>query len=395
MFAAGRIGMRHVEVIVRELDTPAARRLTPQRWAGAEERLAEWAALYTPGELADLARQLIDTLDEDGPGEDEHPPDPGNELRLSPRRDGSGGRIAGDLDAVLFATVATAVDALATPSTAEDTRPLPERQAHALAEVCRFTLDHDDDGPLPERGGERPHLNVLVRLDDLQHRARAAVLDFGGAITPEQLRLLCCEARVVPIVMGGKGRPLDIGRATRVIPDGLRRAVAARDRGCAHPGCGRTASWCDIHHVLPWEDGGATALDNLVMLCRFHHRSMHRPGWIVRIRAPDSRGTTRSPGHTPSAVAHEGTTRRCAARKVDQRHRAHRPSLCDAGPASYPFRRSASRAMLLPSAIRFDAGRFLTGRDQGPVRRVFHVKHVRVMPGRRCPVWISPCSRTT
>ena len=51
--------------------------------------------------------------------------------------------------------------------------------------------------------------------------------------------MLCCDAAVVPIVMNGQGQPLDVGRITRTIPDGLRRAVAARDRGCAHPGCGR------------------------------------------------------------------------------------------------------------------------------------------------------------
>ncbi|WP_214370068.1 DUF222 domain-containing protein [Pseudonocardia sp. H11422] len=188
------------------------------------------ACLYTPGQLAGLARQLITTLDEDGPGEDEDPPEKPNELLLTPFRDGSGGRIRGELDAVAFATIASAPDALSTPPTGEDTRPLPERKAHALAEICRFALDHGDDGPLPEAGGERPHLNVLVRRDDLRHRARAAVLDFGGAITAEQLRLLCCDARVVPIVMNGAGQPLDVGRLKRTVPDGLRRAVAARDR---------------------------------------------------------------------------------------------------------------------------------------------------------------------
>ncbi|MPZ67040.1 MAG: HNH endonuclease, partial [Pseudonocardiaceae bacterium] len=70
---------------------------------------------------------------------------------------------------------------------------------------------------------------------------------------------------------------------TRTIPDGLRRAVAARDRGCAHPGCGRPPSWCDVHHIHPWEDGGETKLSNCVMLCKLHHRLTHHSGWTVRI----------------------------------------------------------------------------------------------------------------
>ena len=130
--------------------------------------------------------------------------------------------------------------------------------------------------------GGRPHLNVLVRLEDLENRARAGCLDFGGTLSPESLRMLCCDAAVVPIVLDGKGQPLDVGRATRVIPDGLRRAVAARDGGCAR--CGRAASWCEVHHVVPWEQGGETKLSNLVMLCAAHHRQIHSTEWVVRIR---------------------------------------------------------------------------------------------------------------
>ena len=96
--------------------------------------------------------------------------------------------------------------------------------------------------------------------------------------------MLCCDAAAVPIVLNGAGQPLDVGRATRTIPDGLRRAVAARDKGCAHPGCGRPQSWCEIHHVHEWELGGETKLSNLVSLCRVHHRQIHFMEWVVRIR---------------------------------------------------------------------------------------------------------------
>ena len=139
-------------------------------------------------------------------------------------------------------------------------------------------LDHAD---VPFCGGRRPHLNVLVRLEDLENRARAGCLDFGGTLSPESLRMLCCDAAVVPIVLDGKGQPLDVGRATRVIPDGLRRAVAARDGGCAR--CGRPSSWCEVHHVLPWEQGGETSLANCVMVCRACHRLIHHAGWDVRL----------------------------------------------------------------------------------------------------------------
>ncbi|WP_232668285.1 HNH endonuclease signature motif containing protein, partial [Pseudonocardia sp. TRM90224] len=112
-------------------------------------------------------------------------------------------------------------------------------------------------------------------------RVRTAILDFGGAITTKDLRQLACNAAVIPIVMNSDSQPLDIGRSTRVIPDGMRRAVTDRDRGCAR--CGRPASWCDIHHVVEWQNGGPTEIDNLVMLCRMHHREIHASEWIVRM----------------------------------------------------------------------------------------------------------------
>ena len=193
-----------------------------------------------------------------------------------------GGKLVGRFeDAAVFDAIAAVLDAKAAPLTADDPRCAAQRQADALAEVCGFVLDHGD---VPEVGGRRPHLNVLVRLEDLEYRCRAAVLDFGGTLTPGALRMLACDAGVVPVVLGGKGQPLDVGRLTRTIPDGLRRAVAARGGGCEYPGCGRPPSWCEVHHVIPWQDGGETALRNLVMVCRAHHRLLHHSDWIVRLR---------------------------------------------------------------------------------------------------------------
>ena len=159
-------------------------------------------------------------------------------------------------------------------------RNAAQRQADALADVCGFVLDHGD---LPESGGRRPHLNVLVRLEDLENRCRSALLDFGGTLTPGALRMLACDAAVVPVVMGAKGQPLDVGRATRTIPDGLRRAVAARGGGCEYPGCGRPPSWCEVHHIVPWQEGGETAIHNSVMICRVHHRLLHHSEWVVQL----------------------------------------------------------------------------------------------------------------
>jgi 5-methylcytosine-specific restriction protein A len=280
-FERGEASLRHVDVAARVLATSAAARLTPEQWAGAEEQIAARTTDYTPSELHAWGTALVEALDQDGAEPDDRPPPQVNELFLTRLATG-GGKVKGRFDdAAMFDAIAAVIDAKAKPLTGDDDRSAGQRQAEALADVCGYVLDHGD---VPESGGYRPHVNVLVRLEDLENRARAACLDFGGTLSPESLRMLCCDAAVVPIVTDGAGQPLDVGRATRTIPDGLRRAVAARDRGCAHPGCDRPPSWCECHHIVPWECGGETKLSNLAMLCRVHHRQIHSTEWICRIR---------------------------------------------------------------------------------------------------------------
>jgi hypothetical protein len=85
---------------------------------------------------------------------------------------------------------------------------------------------------------------------------------------------------------GPDGSVLDVGRKTRTIPTAIRRALEARDGRCRFPGC--TARRCDAHHVEHWVDGGATALDNLVLVCRRHHRLVHEGGWNIELTAGEA-----------------------------------------------------------------------------------------------------------
>lgn len=281
VFATGEAGLRHVEVIARVLDSAPARRLDPQTWAGAEVQLADKAAVYTPSELHTWGTQLVEILDQDGAEPDDSPRPQINEVRLSRFRTRPGGKLTGRFDdAAMFDAIAAVVDAGAAPRDVDDQRSVPERQAEALAEACSQVLSR---GALPETGGRRPQLMVTVRLEDLERRAAAASLEFGGRLTAQTLRQLACDAAVVPVVLSGTGVPLDVGRISRTVPDGLRRAVVVRDGGCAFPGCGRPPSWCEIHHVREWQHGGSTALSNLVMLCAVHHRLVHHSLWEVRM----------------------------------------------------------------------------------------------------------------
>ncbi len=113
------------------------------------------------------------------------------------------------------------------------------------------------------------------------------VLEVGDSalrVSAETSRRLTCDASVVTMRHDADGAVIDVGRKTRTIPPSIRRVLAARDTGCRFPGC--TSRRCDAHHVEHWSDGGATSLDNLVLLCRRHHRAVHEGGFAV-LHGPD------------------------------------------------------------------------------------------------------------
>ncbi len=286
-FASGQVSLRHVETIAKLMGSPAAHRLSPETLAEAEVQIAAVAADHLPPALYRWGVELLELLDQDGAEPDDREPEPVDELFLTRNPNGAGGKIKGRIDSAdLYDLIASILDAKSAPLTKDDQRPLGRRQAEALGEVFGYVADHAGPDVLPSAGGNRPHLNIHIRWDDLQAQARAAMLDFGGQMTPAAVRMACCDACVIPVVMGGAGEPIDVAVMRRTIPDHMRRAVAARDRGCAHPGCDRTPSWCQVHHVIPWEHGGETRLSNLVMLCKAHHREIHTSEWAVKI-APD------------------------------------------------------------------------------------------------------------
>jgi hypothetical protein len=189
------------------------------------------------------------------------------------------GELFGDDGAI----VRTAIDAYDTPLP-DDTRTPTQRRADALVEMARQALDR---GEAPTSGGERPHLNLALSLETLKGLAgaKAAELEWGGVISGEAARRLACDCGLSRIITDGPSEPLDVGRRTRTIPAAIRRAVIARDRHCVEPGCDRPPGWCDVHHRRHWLDGGPTAVWNLELRCRPHHRDEHE-GRRARAKPP-------------------------------------------------------------------------------------------------------------
>ena len=129
----------------------------------------------------------------------------------------------------------------------------------------------------------------------------AIEVDHGALyVSTETSQRLACDASLVHMRHDADGAVIDVGRKTRTIPPSIRRALAARDTSCRFPGC--TSRRCDAHHVDHWCDGGATSLDNLVLLCRRHHRAVHEGGFAVT-RGFDGVLTFLRPGGAPLQVA--------------------------------------------------------------------------------------------
>jgi hypothetical protein len=133
--------------------------------------------------------------------------------------------------------------------------------------------------PVTGTGGER--FQVIVHLDQEAlgpDGALGGTLEDGTRVSAETLRRVACDCGLV--ATGGEGEALSIGRRARSIPPAIRRALMLRDRGCAFPGCTHTA-FLHGHHVEHWLHGGETSLNNLVMLCTFHHHLVHEGGWTA------------------------------------------------------------------------------------------------------------------
>jgi hypothetical protein len=168
---------------------------------------------------------------------------------------------------------------------------MQQRNADALVALADAAL------AAPDRAtAER--FQVVVHVDEAALSRDApggrCELDDQAPLATETVRRVCCDASIVGLVERD-GKPLSIGRKTRSVPPALRRALRSRDSGCRFPGCNQRRR-VDAHHIEHWAHGGATALTNLVELCRHHHRLVHEGGYRVEgkpgrlvFRRPDGR----------------------------------------------------------------------------------------------------------
>jgi hypothetical protein len=207
-------------------------------------------------------------------------------LRLSTTFDGRV-HLEGMFEPEAGAAIIAAIEPLAAKLGPEDDRTVPQRRADALTTLA--TAAAGFDGLLPDFNGDRPHIDAIAlyellvtKLDpDAPYEPASAPTINGTGVSPETIRRLACDAEILPVVMNTNSEVLDIGRATRIWPKAIRKALQIEDGGCGWPGCQMPLWACRIHHLIYWFNGGETSKANGVHLCRFHHWLVHHRRWKI------------------------------------------------------------------------------------------------------------------
>ena len=264
-----------------ELSYAKVRALTRVAEEGTEEELLELARALTAAQLEQAVRAYRRVTAEQA--NDLHEQE---YLETHWEEDGSlviRGRLAPEEGALLLQALELARDLLrerAREAAGGSAEPRSGRRvtgAEALAAVAGLALSAESPG---RSGGERYQVVVHVDAGALERDGEGGCeLEDGPALALETARRLGCDASVVRI-REREGVALSVGRKRRTIPPNLRRALQARDRGCRFPGCGNHR-FVDAHHIRHWAQGGETSVDNLLLLCRRHHRLVHEGGYTL------------------------------------------------------------------------------------------------------------------
>jgi len=203
-------------------------------------------------------------------------------------RDGRRLGLKGSLPADQGAVVAKALDRMAdrAPDIIDDDdqrtisseESLEVRRADALVAMASRGIACDQDA-------DRATVVVHAELGALCGDAGACEIECGPVIHPETARRLSCDARLQLVLHDGAGEAVGIGRVSRTPPPWLLRQLRHRDRGCTFPGC-ESRRFLHAHHLEHWGRGGPTDLDNLLLVCTFHHKLVHEYGWRVELDLP-------------------------------------------------------------------------------------------------------------
>ncbi|CAM5786695.1 HNH endonuclease signature motif containing protein [Cellulomonas persica] len=314
----------------------------------------------------------------------------------------SGTRVQGMLDARAGHRLRLALEAAAGRPAQDDVRTAEQRRADALVALAEHALAAPETA---SGAASRPHVSVVLGEQTFRtltralhdgprssgqgattgpgathspaHELAAALTDVpaatdedGAPVPASEVARLLCDCALTRVVMDAESRPLDVGRTQRLYSGHLRRAVIARDGGCAWDGCGSPARWCEVHHIRWWDrDRGPTSVENGVLLCSYHHHVVHeRDLTIVRHAPPPLRGlpaTGRAPDD-PSAGASAVSSADSVADSVAGSVADSVTGAPPGGARSSPFARPVGAVVYTFRTRRGDVVRSGLGRADGP-----------------------------
>jgi hypothetical protein len=271
--AAGDIDPAHARLIAKDaVDAPAGA-------VGLIEPLALQAARECPpGRVAEVMRDFRAALDPDASDE--------AAVRAYERRGLSAattldGLVAGSflLEPVTGCTVLTALDAAA-PLVRGERRSPAQQRADALGVIARHFLETAD---VPRTAGTRPHVIVTTGP------AGGSRLSWVGPVPDATAARVACDAQVTVVGVDPTGEARDLRSERRFFTWSQRQAMIARDGDhCVWPWCDRPVWWAHGHHLVAWEDGGATTVRNGALPCAGHHIQLHEGRWTLE-RLSDGR----------------------------------------------------------------------------------------------------------
>ena len=269
-FANGDIGYQHVAVLARTAEHVGAAAVRKE-----EGNLLQAAQTMDPGQFTTVAKNFEHRVDAAGALAEANRAYERRYFHIGEPVDGVV-RLDGVLDVEGGATLRAALQPFMKP-VKDDARSYGQRNADALVELGRQGSGSKRDG-----AGPRPQLIIRASLDTLAgtRGAPAGELEGGGTVPAETVQRYACDSAISRITGQGELEH-ELNHASRTLPASTRRALEARDRHCVFPGCTRPTVWCDGHHLVWWTRGGATALPNLALLCRPHHRMVHEEGWTL------------------------------------------------------------------------------------------------------------------
>ena len=292
----GAVTTEKVQIVERAMHELSRPGLNPDAVDTAEQLLTDHAPILGPTDLRRYARSVVDAADPDGPEPvDDQLQQDRRYLELKQRRDGMW-HLKGKLTGTVGAQLNAILDPLAKPRTTTlegedgattrivDERSCGQRFHDGLDEACARLLKMKDK---PSVGGVPTSVIVTIGLEELLAKAGLAETSDGSHLSVDQLLRIADEAEIWPTIINQNGVPLALGRSQRLASPGQTMALITRDGGCSFPGCTHPPSCCDRHHIRDWILGGLTDLDNLTLLCRYHHTHFLQKGWTCRMNADD------------------------------------------------------------------------------------------------------------